>query len=306
MNLLLQVAPPTSFWSYTNGSAMLLGMIALTLVVGFGATFAMASGPAQIRRPIVVGITFLAGLFYVLFWAFPSPINRKPTDLPRNPLESFSFWLSDSQSVVSNFTNIIAAFLVGLGIYSLLRIHAGRLVKQQKDWGFSLVLLVSMLAMALFGYIDYYQRFGPHGAAMSSQAGWGFPQYAKDLLFDGLLQEMDAGMFSIVAFYILSAAYRAFRARSAEATILLVTALIMVLSLLGLVVAGWDGGVDKLAAHAGGAKGFVDNFSLTNIAVWVKNTFQTPSIRGLDFGVGIGLLAMGVRIWLSLEKTGSD
>jgi hypothetical protein len=38
--------------------------------------------------------------------------------------------------------------------------------------------------------------------------------------------------------------------------------------------------------------------------MWLRNTFQVPSIRGIDFGVGIGALAMGLRLWLSLERTG--
>jgi len=38
----------------------------------------------------------------------------------------------------------------------------------------------------------------------------------------------------------------------------------------------------------------------------LRAAIQTPAIRGIDFGVGIGLLAMGLRLWLSLEKTGGE
>jgi hypothetical protein len=306
VDLLLQVAPP-SIWNAPSNSAKLWLLIFATIALGLLVIFGLTKAPAQVRTPLVTAVTFLSGLFYVLFWAFPSPINRKPTDLPRNPFEGFSFWLSDAQPVVANFTNIIAAFLVGLGIYSLLRIHVGRLVKMQKDWAFSLTLLVSLVAMALLGYVDYYQRLTDKSlAGVAPGMGGGFVQYAKDLLFDGVLQEMDAAMFSLVGFYILSAAYRAFRARSVEATILLVAALIMMLSILGLVVGIWDGAVNSVAEHAGPVRGLLENLRLTDIAAWIKNTFQTSSIRALDFGVGIGLLAMGVRIWLNLEKTGAD
>jgi hypothetical protein len=47
------------------------------------------------------------------------------------------------------------------------------------------------------------------------------------------------------------------------------------------------------------------NFTLTEIAKWIKDTFQTSSLRGIDFGVGIGALAMGLRLWLSLERQGA-
>jgi len=300
-NLLAQIPPP-SFWNAPAGSTGLYVRIFLALVFGLLLIFALTKAPAQARRPIIVGVTFISGLFYVLWWVFPSPINRAPDDAPRNMAEGISFWLSDAQPVVASFSNVIAAFLIGLGIYSLMRIHLKKVVKQQKDWFYSLVLIVSMISMAAFGYIDWYQRLGPAGSTMATGANWGFVQYAKDLLFDGGFQEMEATMFSMVAFYILSAAYRAFRARSTEATILLVTALIVVLSLLGIVVNQWDGAVTSLA----NGNGIIENFRLTDIAGWIKNNLQTPAIRGLDFGVGIGLLAMGLRIWLSLEKTGGD
>lgn len=302
MNGLLAQIPPPSFWNAPAGSTKLWIEIFVTFIVGIALIFGLMQAPAQLRRPVVAGVTFLAGLFYVLWWIFPSPIARQPDDAPRNFAEGVSFWLSDAQPVVANFSNVIAAFLIGLGIYSLMRIHLKRLVKQQKDWFYSLVLIVSMVSMAVFGYVDWYQRLGPQGSVMATGAGWGFPQYAKDLLFDGGFQEMEATMFSMVAFYILSAAYRAFRARSTEATILLVTALIVVLSLLGVVVRFWDTSVDSIA----NGNGIIQNFRLTDIANWIKNNLQTPAIRGLDFGVGVGLLAMGLRIWLSLEKTGSD
>ncbi|MGV3617207.1 MAG: hypothetical protein ACO1SV_17915 [Fimbriimonas sp.] len=294
---LAQAAPP-SFWNAPNGSGELFLKIGIALLLGIGFVFALMAAPAQARRPIVAGITFISGLFYVLYWIYPSPIDRQPDEAPRNAAEGLSFWIADAQPVVANLSNIIAAFMIGLGIFSLLRIHVRKVAKAQKDWFYSAVLLFSMFLMVIFGYWDWIQRQSPAGATMSAGVGWGFPQYARDLLFDGLLQQMEAAMFSIVAFYILSAAYRAFRARSAEATILLVTALILMTSLLGVVTFAWD---NSFIVKSGG-----DNLKITEVASWIQNYLQTPAIRGIDFGVGIGLLAMGLRIWLSLEKTGGN
>ncbi|GEM_PF-108378 len=362
---------PTTFWADANGSATLWIKIAITLALGFALIFALLVAPVAARRPIVTGITFLAGLFYVLKWLYPEPIARKGGDgqLPRNAAEGFSFWLSDAQSVVTPVSNVIVALLIGLGLANLLKIHLTRLLKAQKDWGYSLVLLVCMVTFVIFGYWDWITRQGPAGAAMqASRETWGFPQYANDLLFDGLLQNMEAAMFSVVAFYILSAAYRAFRARSVEASILLVTALIVMVSLLGVVtlvddqtigrflvlgpgaqaiavlaILGMAGGTllffrsagNRTLAAASGVGvlvalvafilvfrgvalpglpsdppvppgSFANNFRITEIAAWIQKNLQTPAIRGIDFGVGVGLLAMGLRLWLSLEKTGGN
>jgi hypothetical protein len=115
-----------------------------------------------------------------------------------------------------------------------------------------------------------------------------------------MLQQMDAAMFSLIAFFILSAAYRAFRVRSVEATILLATALLFIVSLMGIVEPLWNqiSGTDPSS--------FRYNFSLTSISSWMTRSVQTPSIRAIDFGIGIGALAMGLRLWLSLEKAGTS
>ena len=65
------------------------------------------------------------------------------------------------------------------------------------------------------------------------------------------------------------------------------------LSLMGAVAYKW-GNNSFIQTHP--------NLSLEAIAGWLSDNVQTPSIRGIDFGVGIGSLAMGLRIWLNLER----
>jgi len=293
---------PKSFWNGFNGSGALWGFLIGALIVGFIGFAAILNTPARYRRLVVGFFTFISGLYYVFLFAWPAPVNRSPDEVPRGMVESVGFWIADAQPTVANFSNILSGFLLGLGVFSLLRIHGRKVVKMQPDWGFSFVLLASMFAMVFFGYWDFIVRQTPAGSKLpfSPSDVWGPAQYGKDLLFDGLLQQMDATMFSLIAFFILSAAYRAFRARSLEATVLLVAALIVVLSLTGLVVQGWDGVVNALAHN--NPDSVLDNFRLTDISKWMRDTIQTPSIRGLDFGIGIGLLAMSLRLWLSLER----
>ena len=302
IDFLAQIDPQT-FWNGPNGSAGLWIRIAIAAVLGMVAMFGLAATPPPARRFVVGGVTFLSGLFYVLIWLYPAPINRAPDDAPRGALEGFGFWLADAQPRVADFTNVIAGTLIGVGIYSLLRVHLRRLLKMQRDWAYSAVLLAGLVAMTFFGYADWIQRKSPAGARLPYLAdpAWGIAQYGRDLLFDGLLQQMDAAMFSVVAFYILSAAYRAFRARSVEATILLMTALVVMLSFMGLVEFAWNNVVGSPDPNA-----FGNNLRLGEIAKWLKDNVQTPSIRGIDFGVGVGLMAMALRLWLGLEKMGGE
>ena len=158
--------------------------------------------------------------------------------------------------------------------------------------------------MIVFGFMDFHIREATKTVDFDNPDKWGFFNMGRDFLFEGLLQQMDAAMFSIIAFFILSAAYRAFRARSVEATILLGTALIVILSLMGIVAYAWDTKIidEGLARNPGTFHDIVTNFKLVEISKWLRNTFQTPAITGIKFGIGLGTLSMALRIWLGLEK----
>jgi hypothetical protein len=302
--MLLAQAADLNFWNGANGSTDLWIKIVVALVLGIASIFALMAAPARVRRPIVVFVTFISGLFYVLYYFWPRPIDKDAGEIPQAGVEAVSFWFSDALTVVADFTIILSGLLLGLGIYSLLRVHGRRLIKLQKDWGFSAVLILSMVLMVIFGYGDWLSRRGEAGSRLAEQANWGPVNYASDFLFDGLLQQMDAAMFSLIAFFILSAAYRAFRIRSIEATILLATALIMILSLMGAVQYMSNQAIESVAGPNPDA--FARNFSLTAVAGWISTNIQTPAIRVIDIGIGIGALAMGLRLWLSLEKSGGN
>ena len=299
MNPFLAQAAAPNFWTEPSGSTMLYVKIVVALLVGFGMIGLLMMAPSRARRPIVATITFVSGLFYVAWYFWPVAVDRKAGEIPEGFVESTSFWLKDAVTVVANFSSILSGFMLGLGIYSLLRIHLKKISRQQKDWGFSVVLLAAMGAMIVFGFADWVSRLGPNGAVLADPSKWGLIQKGQDLLFDGLYQQMEAAMFSIIAFYILSAAYRAFRIRSIEATILLATALIMMLSLLGAAQFASGAIADAINPQP---DALIQNFTLSSISGWIGQNLQTPSIRAIDFGIGLGALAMGLRLWLSLEK----
>jgi len=300
MNLLAQVAAPElNFWNGESLSTNLWIKIAIGLVIGFGLVVACLFLPTKARRPIIATATFLAGAFWVIYYFWPKPHDRGPNDIPSNIVESVSFWLSDAASArVGDFANVLNAFIIGLGIFSLTRVHLRKVNRRQGDYKFSILLLASIVVMVVVGFWDWKMKLDNPDVARNFTN----VQYAADFLFDGLFQTMESAMFSIIAFFILSAAYRAFRVRSVEATILLAAALIMMLSLMGWLVHYWDGTVSNLAGWE--TDHFLNNFKLTDSANWIKATLQTPSIRAIEFGVGLGALAMGLRLWLSLEKGG--
>lgn len=292
-----------TFFGMTPNSPELWVKIAVTFLLGVVVMVSLTKVPPRFRRYVTLAFTFVSGLFYVLLWLWPVPIAREPGQLPNNGVEAFGFWLDDAVPRVADVAQILTAFLLGLGIMSLLTVHSQRIRRKAPDWKFSVVLMVSLLTMVSFGYVDWIQRkFQDPKGQLLEMANWGPVQYGQDLLFDGAYQQMEAAMFSTIAFFILSAAYRAFRIRSIESTVLMGSALILMLSLMGALDFVWTSGVDHMIAQTHIV--FLENLKISEIASWVKTALQTPSIRAIEFGVGLGSVAMGLRIWLGLERGG--
>lgn len=307
MNLLAQAAPVESFWGHDPGSGQWL-WLGGAFIVGLLFMAGIMRVPTRARRPIVWTFTFLAGAFFVLKYLWPEPIDKQDGQIPEGTVEVVGFLIHDATGMVTGFAQILTTFLLGLGIFSLVRIHANKLRKMQKDWVFSLILLLSLVLMLIVGYVDWFQReFRDPDRLLADPANWGPWNKVGDLLFDGLIQQMDAAMFSMIAFFILSAAYRAFRIKSIEATVMMASALVLLFSLMGAADFVWGLGIDAVIRDSSGnvdPEHFLNNLRLSEVAGWVKTYAQVPSIRALDFGVFLGALAMGIRIWLGLEKGG--
>lgn len=90
-------------------------------------------------------------------------------------------------------------------------------------------------------------------------------------------------MFSLLAFFIASAAFRAFRARSFEATLLLVTAIIV---MLGNVPVG-----DLIWSET------------SNMKQWILNNPNLSARRGIILGVSLGVISQSIRIILGIERS---
>jgi len=250
-----------------DGIPWLLGTLLFTTAV----LFTVSLVPNRLRRPLIMAITFLAGLFYALEFFWPTHETGKGE-------ENF---LTPWTKPFSDMTTVLQAFALGLGVYSLASVHMRTVARQRPGWGNSLALLVSGLLMAI-------AHIGKETAGDQSAY-----KTLDRFLYDGMLKSLDATMFSIIAFYIVSAAYRAFRVRSTEATILLVSAGVIMLGqvAVGQALTNWIPN-----------DGFLANFRVENQANWILKKINSPAILAIDFGLGIGALAMSLRLWLSLER----
>ena len=95
------------------------------------------------RRLVISGVTFLAGLFYILEFVVPSG------NVVGKGLETAKPRMGEALMVIGGFA-------VGLGVIGVLRHHLKKVFLRQKDWYNSLALLISMFAMATFKIWEKY------------------------------------------------------------------------------------------------------------------------------------------------------
>jgi hypothetical protein len=118
---------------------------------------------------------------------------------------------------------------------------------------------------------------------MRSAFGW---------IYEYALVPLTSTLFALLAFFVASAAFRAFRAKNTEAILLLVTAFIMLLgrTFAGVVLTGW------LPDWLGGLR-------LENLSVYVMQVFNTAGNRAIIIGIALGVAATSLRILLGIDRS---
>ncbi|KAA3633502.1 MAG: hypothetical protein DWP97_08995, partial [Calditrichaeota bacterium] len=102
-------------------------------------------------------------------------------------------------------------------------------------------------------------------------------------IFENIQAPMHSTVFALLAFFVASASFRGFRARSLPASILLGSALIILLS----------------RSNIGGV--FSDQ--LPEIADWIRNYPAMSARRAILIGIGLGSLTTSLRVILGIERT---
>lgn len=161
---------------------------------------------------------------------------------------------------------IIFAFALIVGVIGVSRIHLQKLAQRRAGWINSAVLLAAAAVMAVLGFSGGIDRGSPFL--------W---------IFDNWQAPMQSTVFSLLAFYVASAAYRGFRARSGESLVLVIAAIIV---LIGRVPLGeWISPYIPVTAD------------------WVLNIPALAAKRGILIGIGLGMVATSLKVILGLERT---
>ena len=206
------------------------------------------------RRHVPLALCFIFGLVMMLVEFSPHPLSQ------------------GIRREIIDWGLIIGPFALVLAVATLVHTHWTRIRRRAEYWQYSYLVFIGMIVMVVIGI-----PFSPRHPAFV----W---------MFNNVQVPMDATMFSLLAFIIASAAYRAFRARTFEATLLLVTALIV---MIGNVPVG-DFVWNKLP--------FGDNMPST-ARQWILDNPNSSSRRGIILGVSLGVISQSIRIILGIERS---
>ncbi|MCB1161123.1 hypothetical protein KDL67_00395 [bacterium] len=230
-----------------------------------------------LKRWIPLFILIFVGALTLLSWFIPhDPIGR----------------LGDH---FNQFFDIIASFAIILGAANLIKLQGSKIARRSRNWPYSVVTIVGFLITAYIGlnwhaYIGQLQQgqlflAGPHVNQSNSQFFW---------IYWYIFTPLSATMYALLAFYVASASYRAFRARNVEATILLLAGIIVMLGRvpLGQMLTGWLPEGSFLAA-----------FRLEKVADWIYTYPNAAGQRAIMIGIALGVVSTSLRLILGIEKS---
>ena len=171
---------------------------------------------------------------------------------------------------MTDYIQVVTAFSIVLGVASVIHRHAGRMKRRgpekrrHGDWPYSLAAIAGMVVMTVVGL------------------GWGRDQDSVfQKLFMSILLPVQATMFALLAFYLASASFRAFRTRSVDATVLLVAAVIVMI-----------GRLDDLKS-----------IGVPWLSNWILEYPNLVSKRAIILGVGLGMASTALKVVLGIERS---
>jgi hypothetical protein len=175
---------------------------------------------------------------------------------------------------------LVAALALLVGLLSVTGSHIMRVLRRRVDWGYSVVLLLAMLAVIVSGTL--VGVWDDNGVSKIVTFPRSLVEQPVRDLFRAFYQPLAASFLALLAFFGLSAALRALRRRTADALVIVVVA-VVVLALAAL---------PQLAALP----------LLGDSVRWLSDYVALASARGLLLGTALGALVAGVRVLLGFDQ----
>lgn len=172
--------------------------------------------------------------------------------------------LSSAATDLQNWGIVISAFALVVSSTNLLMLHVRKLSSGKTPLN-SAALIISLVAMVVLGL------------------GKGVSSTEFKFVFDSLFVPLGVTFYAMNVFYLASASYRAFRAKSFESLLLL------------------GAGVIVMLGNAPAAQFVTGWFS--KASTWIMKVPNLATTRGILMGSAIGTILTGMRIILGLDRS---
>ena len=166
---------------------------------------------------------------------------------------------------IVRIASVVAAFALVLGMINVLAVHLNKVTNRDKGWIYSMVLLMALLVTLSVGFLTG----GPASPWMQD-------------IFETVLFPLEATLFSLLAFFVVTAIYRAFRVKSFETGLFVIFGVIVLLGQVPVGMMLWD--------------------QLPVIKDWVLDVPALAGARGILLGVALGTAATGLRVLVGIDR----
>ena len=212
------------------------------------------------KKTIPLTICFVIGVLSFLQYYCPHQLSNKFADV-----------MNDHMNIIYFFSYLLGMISLTIGNYTTIR-------RKADGWGYSVLLFVGLAAGAIAGISSHSQIFvGTH----LTPFGW---------MYTYMFSPLQSTMFAILAFYLVSCSYRAFRVKSKEAGLLFLTAGLFILGriplgqLLWTKAMGWTG------------------VGISDMTEWILNYPTLAARRAIMIGIALGSIATSVKIIVGIER----
>ncbi len=175
--------------------------------------------------------------------------------------------LANLSGTLAQWVAVLVGFALLVGLGNLIKVHLTRVARRDTGWPYSLVLVGSALVVV--------------GLGLLGGAGPGDPAVAW--VFQWIYQPLGASVFSLLAFFLTTALFRAPRMGSREAVVLLSVALVVIVGQAPF------SGIPPMDLVAGAKD-------------WILDYPALAGIRAILLGVSFGAIATSLRILLGFDR----
>lgn len=176
--------------------------------------------------------------------------------------------------IYTDVVKVLGMFAIGVGVFNIFMVHTRRVVRLRKNWEYSIVLLLAFLIVFTSAILRW---IGPTSSPDTPV------QHIGDIfefIITRVQVHMNSTIYSFLAFFVTSAALRAFRVRGAESAIMMVAAVVVLLS-----------NAPETSVPV-----------IAEVREWIDLNLNAAVFRALQFGMLLGSITVSLRTWLGIER----